>query len=223
MIIKICCNYNERKFFMNLNQCLLFKQYTPNQITMLLHEIHAYKKTYSKNHILAHPLDHTDKFGILLKGKLHIKRTDYNGNQILLSEISENDLFMETFALAHEPLHVSVITQSECEILWIPTNHLFSNQIDKSFLINLTQIMAQKNLFLSQRVNHLSKRKAEEKILSFLNDYQLKNRSSSFMIPFTRQQMADYLGMDRSALSFVLTKLKKKKILDFHKNHFILY
>ena len=83
--------------------------------------------------------------------------------------------------------------------------------------------MAQKNLFLSQRVNHLSKRKAEEKILSFLNDYQLKNQSSSFMIPFTRQQMADYLGMDRSALSFVLTKLKKKKILDFHKNHFILY
>ena len=96
---------------MNLNQCLLFKQYTPNQITMLLHEIHAYKKTYSKNHILAHPLDHTDKFGILLKGKLHIKRTDHNGNQILLSEINENDLFMETFALAHEPLHVSVITQ----------------------------------------------------------------------------------------------------------------
>lgn len=208
---------------MNLNECLLFKDLSAQQITTLLQDLHAYERSYSKNHILAHPLDHTDKFGVVLKGKLHLIRTDHNGNQILLSEINENELFMETFALAHEPLHVSVITQSECKILWIPIRHLFSNQIDKSFLIHLTNIMAQKNLFLSQRVNHLSKRKAEEKILSFLHDYQLKNQSSSFTIPFTRQQMADYLGMDRSALSFVLTKLKKKKILDFHKNHFILY
>ena len=208
---------------MNLNECLLFKDLSIQQITTLLQDLHAYERSYSKNHILAHPLDHTDKFGVVLKGKLHLIRTDHNGNQILLSEINENELFMETFALAHEPLHVSVITQSECKILWIPIRHLFSNQIDKSFLIHLTNIMAQKNLFLSQRVNHLSKRKAEEKILSFLHDCQLKNQSSSFTIPFTRQQMADYLGMDRSALSFVLTKLKKKKILDFHKNHFILY
>ena len=208
---------------MSLTQCPLFKGFHDDQIDELLHSLRAWHQKYSKNEEIAHVSDHTDSFGILLHGKLHIQRPDYDGNAILLSEIKENDLFLETFALSHEALHVNVLTQSECEILWIPVQQLFSGHMNSFFMMNLIDIMAQKNLFLSRRIDHLSKRRAEEKILSYLSEWKIKKQQHTFTIPLNRQQMADYLGMDRSALSFVLAKLKKKKILDFHKNQFTLY
>lgn len=207
---------------MNLTQCSLFKGLNSNQISALLKELRAYHQKYQKNEMLVQAAQRAAHLGVLLHGTLHILRPDYEGNSILLSEIKENELFLETFALADEPLHVNVFAQSDCEVLWIPVHQIFSNPMSSLFMMNLVGAMAQKNLFLAKRINHLSKRKAEDKILSYLYDLKAEKQSCTFSIPLNRQQMADYLGMDRSALSFVLAKLKKKKILDFHKNQFTL-
>ena len=80
-----------------------------------------------------------------------------------------------------------------------------------------------KNILLTQKIEHITKKSLKEKIISFLSAEALKNKSNSFDIKFDRQELADYLSVDRSALSRELSTLKKQKILDYNKNHFTLF
>ena len=92
----------------------------------------------------------------------------------------------------------------------------------RRLLINLTQILAGKNLFLTKKMEHLTQRTTRQKLLSYLSDVQRRAGSAAFDIPFDRQELADFLAVDRSAMSAELSKLRREGVLEYRKNHFLL-
>ena len=123
--------------------------------------------------------------------------------------------------MSGQRLTVSVQAALPSRILWLD-----SGQLTQPGLVrvqqNLLRLLAQKNVFLTGRIEHLSKRSLREKLLSYLSEQAFQADSLEFSIPFNRQELADFLAVDRSALSAVLSGLQKEGILKYHKNHFSL-
>lgn len=155
--------------------------------------------------------------GAMLEGGADVIREDANGNPVTVAHIGEGEMFAEAFAFAGVPLSVSVQASQKCAVLWLDAHSLLA---EPRLAANALKIFARKNVFLTERIEHLSRRTLEEKVLSYLRSARRASGTDTFCVPFDRQGLADYLGCDRSALSAVLSKLKKKGVLDFHKNAF---
>ncbi|MEG2539659.1 MAG: helix-turn-helix domain-containing protein, partial [Clostridium sp.] len=120
---------------------------------------------------------------------------------------------------------VSVIAESDATIMMIDYHRaLFSCSNSCSFhnniIENMVYIIANKNLQLTRKIEHISKRTIRDKIISYLSTQKSITKSNSFTIPFNRQELADYLGVDRSALSKELSKMAGEGIINYCKNHF---
>ena len=158
--------------------------------------------------------------GLVLSGSVSVIRYDMEGNGDLISIVKTGEIFAESFAICSKPSPVTIQAREEAQILWLPIENI---RKDRLLLENLLMVSAERNLFLTKRLEHLGKRTLKDKVLSYLEDMRETALSDEFDIPLDRQEMADYLSSDRSALSLVLSKLKNEGVLDYHKNHFILH
>lgn len=205
----------------------LFSDVSEPRLENVLKELDASKQDYKEDEILLHTGDITNRFGIVLFGNIQILKEDFFGNVTLLAGLAEQDIFAEAFAAAGVPLTVAVQAENDVGVLWLNATRLFQAEgKEQSELWKIGQhfmhIFAEKNLFLTQRIEHLSRRSLREKVLSFLSGQAAEGGSRRFTIPFDRQGLADYLAADRSALSAVLGKLRDEGIITFHKNEFTL-
>ena len=169
-----------------------------------------------------------DELGIILSGNVIIENIDLCGNKSILSFISQGQVFAETYALCHEKMMVNVIACEDCEILFLnlkfinntaAVSHAWHNKI----VNNLLTVTAHKNLLLSNRIFCTSPKTIRERLLTYLSYQSIIHESMSFTIPFNRQQLADYLNLDRSALSKELGRMRDDGLLSFKKNHFRLF
>lgn len=160
--------------------------------------------------------------GVLLSGSARVVKDDFWGNSTILAHLESGDIFGEAFACSGCAATVDVYAESDADVLWLPYAELV--QADESGAVNrrLVYMFARKNVFLTDRIEHLSQRSLREKILSYLKQQALEAGSSSFTISLDRAGMADYLAADRSALSAMLGRLKKEGVIDFYKNNFTL-
>lgn len=199
----------------------LFQGVDLKSIGETLTALHSVETTYPSGRFLLHSGERTSRFGILLEGRVKVLKEDYRGSATLLAQVEPVDLFAEAFALSGQRLTVSVQAALPSRILWLD-----SGQLTQPGLVrvqqNLLRLLAQKNVFLTGRIEHLSKRRLREKLLSYLSEQAFQADSLEFSIPFNRQELADFLAVDRSALSAVLSGLQKEGILKYHKNHFSL-
>lgn len=204
----------------------LFKNINPNEILNILNQLNPHTKKYEQDTTIFHPGETNSLIGIVLKGSIQIYKDDYWGNRSILTELGYGELFGEVYALTNEILGVTVKTTAESEILFIDIKKILEcSKLNNSYIqlvTNLLSEFAQKNLLLTRKIDILSKQSTREKVLTYLSAQSLKSRSSIFEIPFNRQELADYLCVDRSALSNELSKLKKANYIDFKKNKFIL-
>ena len=188
----------------------------------------ATEKTYKKDALILTASDTTKRFGLVLDGSVTIESNDIWGNRTILSHVAKRQFFAETYALLDdEVLLVDVRANENCRVRFFTIGSLKNlRQINEpwamKFICNMLEISARKNLTLSGRSFHISPRTIRERILSYLNTISLQKHSTEFDIPFDRQQLADYLNVDRSALSNELSKLKNNGVITFKKNHFIL-
>lgn len=157
------------------------------------------------------------QIGALLSGEADIVKEDAGGDPVTVAKIAAGELFAEAFAFSGAPLTVSVFASPACRVLWMRGEKVAANG---ALAANALRVFAQKNIFLTQRVEHLSRHTLQEKLLSYLSSVRRATGSDIFAVPFDRQGLADYLGCDRSALSFVLSKLRRGGVLDYHKNVF---
>ena len=160
--------------------------------------------------------------GVLLSGSARVVKDDFWGNSTILAHLESGDIFGEAFACSGCAATVDVYAESDADVLWLPYAELV--QADESGVVNrrLVYMFARKNVFLTDRIEHLSQRSLREKILSYLKQQALEAGSNSFTISFDRAGMADYLAADRSALSAMRGRLKKEGVIDFYKNNFTL-
>lgn len=212
--------------FTVLESLSLFRLMSEEQIAYCLEATLAYTRKYRKGSFIFRAGDQTDFLGIVLTGSVTIESNDLWGNRTLLSHISVGQVFAETYALLFpEPLLVDVVANKDSEILFLKVSALSKlppAPWKELFTANLLRISSQKNLALSGRSFHTSSKSARARILSYLNTISLQKNSREFDIPFDRQQMADYLNLERTNMSKELGKMKQEGIIEFRKNHFVL-
>lgn len=205
----------------------LLKNFDYDDLSKVLSSLHVIEKQYKKNKIILNEGQTIRDIGIILTGSVQVYNCDFFGNKSILTELEEGDTFGEVYALSDKiPIPLVVLATENTTVLYINVNELFdsnTNPLKQEFIKYLLKEFTSKNLLLSKKIEHLSKRSIREKLYSYLSSEAIKNKNSIFKIPFNRQELADYLSIDRSACSNELSKMKQEGILDFHKNEFILF
>ncbi len=181
------------------------------------------EKRYKSNSYVFKVGDLTSKIGIVLSGELIIENIDFRGNKTILSNLSVGDVFGETYALSKQRMMVDVVSVSDCTILFLDISVLFNLEYkDRSWrdkiLNNLLNVCANKNLLLSNRIFFTSFKKIRDRLLAYFSYMSLKCNSKTFNIPFDRQGLADFLNVERSALSKELGKMRDEGLIEFYKN-----
>lgn len=216
------------KYLMILERTKLFDQIKPEELKEMLHCLETQKRSFQKEELVFRRGECISEIALLLEGNVHIRQEDYWGNLSILSEVSPGELFGEVYAcLGNAQILNDAVAVRESTVLFINVHKILTLcpsvcRFHERLIQNLLTVFAEKNRLLTRKIAHMSQRTTKEKILSYLSEQSLKAGSASFDIPFGRQQLADYLSVDRSAMSRELSKMREEGILKFERNHFVL-
>ena len=217
-----------KEYLQDLLDCPLFFHIAPEDLSGMMGCLGARKLEVKKGQTVFHEGDRAIFVGIVVSGSVQILREDYYGNRSILTHIGPKELFGESYAFSPaEALPVSVVADADSRILLLDSRRItaccsnacsFHNQV----IYNLLGLVATKNLMLHQKIHITSKRTTREKLMTYLLTQAKQNASNSFSIPYDRQELADYLEVDRSGLSVEISKLRREGVLDCEKNRFRL-
>ena len=206
----------------------LFEGIGESELGSLLTCLSPRTAEYKKEQIIFWRSEGIESIGIVLSGQVQVIQYDYYGNRIILANLERGDLFGESFAYAEtKSLPVSVVASADSVLLFIDCHRLAelctkACACHNRLIQNMLKIVSLKNISLMQRIEFTSKRTTREKLLAYLSAEAQKTGSNSFRIPFNRQELADYLSVNRSAMSLELSRLRKDGLLNFCKNKFEL-
>ena len=212
-----------------LTQTQLFRNIPVGELSGLLNCLRAVRRQYEKGAVLCSAGERTASIGLVLSGSVHIESDDVWGSKSILSSVGPGQVFAETYAcLPDEPLMVSVTAAEDTAVLFLHAPHMLAPctqtcTCHAQLIRNLLVDSARKNLELSRRAFHTAPKTIRGRLLSYLSMQAIRTGSDSFSIPFDRQQLSDYLGVDRSALSAELGRMRRDGLLDFKKNRFRLH
>ncbi len=216
------------KDFSLLKKCPLFIGVSEDDIKSLLDCLSAKERVVKKGEMIFSVGDRPEYVGIVLEGNVHIMQEDYWGNRTILTSVRAGGLFAEAFSAAEAAtLPVSVFAQSDGKVLLIDCRKLLTTCSNSCvfharLVRNLMKIVSVKNIALTQKIEHITKKSVRERVMSYLSECALAEGSNSFAIPFNRQELADYLSVERSALSNTLSKMQSEGIISFEKNKFTI-
>ena len=208
-----------KKYSSVLQICPLFQGIDEEQTTALLGCLGARVTSADKNELIFLEGDPARFVGIVLRGEVQVVREDYYGKRSIVGRIGPGQLFGESFACANvSALPVSVAATERSEVMLIDCRRLTMScsnacSFHGRMIFNLMKIMAAKNLMFHQKIEITSKRTTREKLMDYLLLQAKEKGSNHFTIPFDRQELADYLEVDLSGLSAVISKLRAEGVL----------
>ncbi len=212
----------------NLSETILFRGCSEEEIHSLLECMQARTEEFQKGSTIYRVGDRVSSIGLVLSGSVYIENDDVWGNKSILDTVQPGQVFAESYAcVPGAVLMINVVAAENCRVLFMDVGRMLkvcgSGCTFHSALIrNLLETASQKNLNLSWRIFHTGSKTIRGRLLSYLS-YQASSRGSrEFDIPFNRQQLADYLGVDRSAMSAELGKMQREGLIKFKKSHFVL-
>ena len=217
-----------KKYMPVLGNCPLFAHIAAADLPGLMNCMGATEKAYSKKETILAEGAAAHSIGILLSGSAQIVQIDYYGNRSILGTLAPGDLFAETIACAGvKEIPVNVIASENCTVVFISCERVLHScssacSFHRQLLSNLMSILANKNIQFHQKIEIASKRTTREKLMTYLMQQAKRCGSSSFDIPFTRQELADYLQVDRSGLSVQISQLQKEGLIETSRKHFRL-
>lgn len=206
----------------------LFAGLSGKEIESLLGCLDGKMSEYAKGDYVLRQGDNLDHIAVLVKGKLHIQNDDYWGNRTIVNCINAGDMFGESYIAPQSgPIHNDVVAMEESAVIFFDVKRIVTTcptacSFHSAVMHNLFYAISEKNRLLVQKIAHISKRSTREKLISYLSEEAKKHQSSCFSIPFNRQQLADFLSVDRSAMSNELCKMRDEGFLKFDKNNFEL-
>ena len=205
-----------------LGRSILFHGMEPGEIQEALDALQAEDTAYKKGSVLLHAGEATDRMGMVLSGSVTVESSDVWGNRTILARLNAGEFFAEVYALLGEVLLVDVRAVEDCRILFLTLSGMerHSEAWAVKLFRNLLTISARKNLALSGRSFHTAPKTVRGRVMAYLNTMSLQSHSRTFSILFDRQQMADYLNLDRTALSKELSKMRDEGLIAFRKNRF---
>ena len=217
-----------KKFPVEMKNSPFFEGIEETEEEKVLKGLDAHEMTYDKENYILHCGEQVKEMGLLVSGGLLIVQEDFWGNRNLVAKIGPGDVFAETFAcMQRRNINVNVIAEEAADVLWLNVQNILNADGETEgwklvLLRNLLENMAEKNLRFNEKLTHMGKRNTREKLLSYLSAEAQNHGTSEFDIPFSRQQLSDYLSVERSAMSTELGKLRDEGRLSFRKNHFCL-
>lgn len=217
-----------KKYINIIKNCTIFSGVNDDEIEAMLKCLNAREERFGKDNYILRSGEATEEIGIILSGSAFIIQEDFWGNRNILSNILPSEAFGEAFACSVGAItNVSVAAEESCVVMWLNVGKILTICPSacghhSKMIRNLLSELAKKNLLLNEKLTHISHRSTREKVLSYLSSQSQKYGRREFDIPFNRQQLADYLSVERSALSAELSKLQREGMIEFEKNRFIL-
>lgn len=211
-----------------ISKSKIFDNIKKEDIGNMLNCLSAVERKYEKGEYILRTGDVINSVFMVAEGKIHILKEDYWGNQSIIAEAKEGELFGEVYAcMGNIPLQVNAAAVKDSVIIELDINKVLTVcssacEFHSRLIRNLISVIAEKNLNLTNKLECMSQRTTRDKIMSYLSMESQKNKNSKFDIPFNRQQLADFLSVDRSAMSKEMCKMRDEGIIKFNKNHFEL-
>ncbi len=215
-----------KQFFPILQKCTLFTRLSDAEIEEAADLMSAALRHYEKGEFLHTADEPLTQFALVAKGLVGVFIDDLDGERTLMAQVHQGNTFGESICfLGAENPNIYAIAEENCIIIWLSPKNLFSAQqtpLSLRLAHNFTAMMAQRTLSMNDRIQILSKRNLRDKITTYFTFLAKQTGKQQFTLPFDREDMAAYLGVNRSALSRELSKMKRDNILDYHKNTFRL-
>lgn len=211
---------------MELRSIFLFQGLTEADLAQMEHCHCLRRKCFARRESIFRAGETVHEIGIVLRGTVHIESIDLWGNRSILSEVCKGQAFAETYAFCGEPLMVDAVAAEECEVLFLDVAALSCPHAEHAWqeqlLRNLLRISMRKNLGLSRRIFCTTPKTVRGRLLTYLSGQAVQAGSMEFDLSFNRQQLADYLNLDRSALSKELGRMRDDGLLTFDRSHIVL-
>ena len=219
----------ESSYFSILKSSLLFSDFSFAEISALRQILQAGERHYEKNAHLISAGDPISAFGLLLSGAVQITMDDIDGNHILMANVAPGATFAEAMSctgVTESP--IDAIAAQECTVLWLQGAPLLepsflADPLCARFSSSFIRVMADRSLRFNDRIQVLSKKTIREKLITFFSQQAVYQKSHDIVLAMDRSGLADYLGVERSALSRELSNMQKAGMLRFHKNHFTIF
>uniref|UniRef100_UPI004055CC2C Crp/Fnr family transcriptional regulator n=1 Tax=Agathobacter sp. TaxID=2021311 RepID=UPI004055CC2C len=217
-----------KKIIPILKRTKLFSGVGEDEIEAMLSCLGAKQQTYKKGEYVFRQGEYLNSITVLIEGKLHIRRDDFWGNRSILNIIEAGEMFGEAYAAPDSGgILNDVVAVEDSIIILFDVNRILNVcpsacKFHSLTIRNLFFAISEKNRKLVQKLGYMSKRTTREKLISYLSEEAKRKNSSVFEIPFNRQQLADFLSVDRSAMSNELCKMRDEGLLRFEKNKFEL-
>ena len=217
-----------KKYVSVLKRTQLFAGVGDDEIASMLSCLGARLYTYKKGEYVLRQGEHLNDIIVLVDGNLHIQKDDYWGNRSILDQVAVGEMFGEAYVAPESgALLIDVVAVDESSVIFFDVKRIITTcssacRFHAMVVQNMFFAISEKNRKLVQKLGHMSKRSTREKLISYLSEEAKRHSSSSFTIPFNRQQLADFLSVDRSAMSNELCRMRNEGLLEFNKNSFRL-
>lgn len=211
-----------------LKRTKLFAGVAEEEIGAMLSCLDARLHEYKKGEYVLRQGEHMSFITVLVDGELHIQRDDYWGNRAIINPIAVGEMFGEAYIAPESgALLNDVVAVDDSAVIFFDVRRIITVcssacRFHSMVVQNLFFAISEKNRKLVQKLGHMSKRSTREKLISYLSEESKRQNSARFTIPFNRQQLADFLSVDRSAMSNELCKMRDEGLLRFEKNIFTL-
>lgn len=218
-----------KKYLEILKKTALFSGVGEEDILSMLSCFQATAKDYKKGEYIFSQGEKIENLAIVAKGCVHIQKDDYWGNRTIINVVSEGEMFGESYASQNSgPFLNNAVAAEDSTVLFFNIKKLLgvcsaACRFHSVTVQNLFFAVSEKNRLLAQKLTVISQRSTREKLISYLSQQAKQQNSGQFFIPFNRQQLADYLSVDRSAMSNELCKMRDEGLLSFKKNYFELH
>ena len=223
MVTKWRWNQMFQKWRQPLSECQLFQGISPDELPGMLQCIGAMVKEFRKNEIIAVAGDSLNAVGILLSGVVAVTKENIAGDRVMMLILGPGELFGEIAAYAEgSKWQATVIAQEDSEVLFLPSRKIAGNCESQcanhgALLLNMLKIISNRALFLTKKIEYLTKKSLRGKIAAYLMaEYQNTGRNT-FVLPFNRNELADFLNVTRPGLSREMGRMRDEGLLEFHK------
>lgn len=215
-----------KRYLSMFESVLLFDRIKSEDLLRMLDCLNAQVIPVRRGQMILRQGDPAARLGIVLGGSVHVITGDEQGNHAVITAIHEREVFGEAYACAGAPaLPVSVVAAEDSMVMLLEHERVITGcrngcMAHSLLVTNLMRVIARKNLVLNEKLSIVTRKTTRDKLLGYLLEQRRRAGTPRFAIPFDRQGLADYLGVERSAMSAELSKMKKDGLIDYRKNEF---